>query len=112
MLTIIVKTFSFVVVLAHFPHRWLISPSSNPAIDLASTAVLTLALYGIWRWKKWGAYLVLLRLAFTIAIQVFVYRSLHWQLFRHYTGTQNVVADVSGAVMWILAFSLTWKHFD
>lgn len=110
-LTVIVKTWSIVVVLAHLPKRWLVSPSANPILDIVSTAVLAIALYGIWRWRKWGAYLILLRLAFTAAVQILVYRSLHWQLYRGYTGTGNLFADFSGAFMWIIAFSLTWEHF-
>jgi hypothetical protein len=106
------KAWSIVVSLEHLPPRWLISPSGNPIIDIVSTVTLGIALYGIWRWKKWGAYLVLVRLAFTIAIQLFVYRSLSWRLFHNYTGRENVFADLSGAVMWIIAFSLTWKHFE
>lgn len=110
-LTVAVKSWSIVVVVARLPRRWLVSPSANPIIDVVSTAALAVALYGIWKWKKWGAYLVLLRLAFTVALQIFVYRSLHWQLFRNYTGMENVLADLWGAVMWIIAFCLTWKHF-
>lgn len=110
-LTVAVKTWSIVVVLGHLPRRWMLSPSANPPIDILSTAVLALALYGIWRWRKWGAYLVLLRIAFTVVVQVFLYRSLQWHLFRNYTGSENVLADFSGAVMWIVAFCLTWKHF-
>lgn len=115
MLTVEVKTWSVVVVLAQLPPRWLVSPSANPVIDVFSTAVLVLALYGFgdggngW---KWGAYLVLLRLAFTVAVQVFVYRSLHWQLFRNYTGIENVLADFWGAFMWIIAFTLAWRRFS
>ena len=112
MLTVVVKTWSVVVVLAQLPPRWLVSPSANPVIDVFSTAVLVLALYGVWRWRKWGAYLVLLRLAFTVAVQVFVYRSLHWQLFRNYTGMENVLADCWGAFMWIIAFTLEWRRFS
>jgi hypothetical protein len=110
-LTVLVKTWSVVVVLARLPPRWLVSPSANPVIDVLSIAVLALALYGVWRWRKWGAWLILLRLAFTVTVQVFVYRSLHWQLFRNYTGVENLFADFSGAVVWIIAFTLTWKHF-
>lgn len=112
MLTVVVKTWSVVVVLAQLPPRWLASPSANPVIDIFSTAVLVLALYGVWRWRKWGAYLILLRLAFTVAVQVFVYRSLHWQLFRNYTGMENVLADFWGAFMWIIAFTLAWRRFS
>lgn len=111
-LTVIVKTWSIVVVMAHLPQRWLVSPSASPAIDIVSTGVLAAALYGIWRWKKWGAYLVLLRLAFTAGVQIFVYRSYHRRLFRNYNGTENLFADLSGAIMWIIAFCLTWKHFE
>lgn len=111
-LTLVVKTWSIVVVLMHLPQRWLVSPSANPAVDGVSTAVLAIALYGIWRWRKWGAYLVLLRIAFTVTVQVFVYRSLKWRLFHNYSGTKNLIADFSGALMWIIAFSLTWKHFE
>jgi predicted ferric reductase len=53
-LTVMVKTWSIVVVLAHLPQRWLVSPSADPVIDIVSTVVLALALYGVWRWKKWG----------------------------------------------------------
>jgi len=110
-LTVVLKTWSIVVVVAHLPTCWLVSPSATPIIAVVSTATLALALYGVWRWRKCGAYLVLLRLAFTVGVQVFVYRSLHWQLFRNYTGMENVIADWWGAFMWIIACSLTWKHF-
>ncbi|MGA8529162.1 MAG: hypothetical protein WB622_05565 [Acidobacteriaceae bacterium] len=80
-LTVIVKTWSIVVVLAHLPHRWLVSPSANPVIDAVSTAILAIAHYGVWRWRKWGAFLVLLHIALTVVVQAFVYRSLHWHSF-------------------------------
>ncbi len=111
-LTLLVKTWSIVVILTHLPANLLISPSQNPAIDIFSTVILAIGLYGIWRWKKWGAYLVLLRLAFTIIVQVFVYHSLNWQLIADYTGKDNLFADVSGAITWVIAFSLTWGHFN
>lgn len=105
------KTWSIVVVLGHLDPRLLISPSRDPYIDIASTAVLALALYGVWRRHKWGAYLVLARLAFTVGVQVLVYHSLGWQLARSYTGAQNVAADLIGAAMWLLAFNRTWDQF-
>ena len=111
-LAVVLKSWSIIVILAHLPRQWLVSPSGNPALDVISTALLALALYGIWRWRKWGAYLVLIRLALTIAIQVFIYRSGSWHLFHGYTGRDNVLADVSGAMMWIVGFSLTWRHFE
>ncbi len=105
------KIWSISVIIAHLPSRWLISPSRDPLIDLVSTVMLGIALYGIWRRKKWGAYLVFVRLAFTIAVQVFVYQSLSWQLIGDYTGLENISADLVGALMWLLAFALTWGHF-
>ncbi len=105
------KIWSIVVVLGHLDTGLLISPSRDPPIDITSTAVLALALYGIWRRRKWGAYLVFARLAFTIGVQIFVYHSLEWQLIRNYTGLENVSADLLGAAMWLLAFNRTWAHF-
>jgi hypothetical protein len=101
-----------VVVLAHLPARLLVSPSRDPALDILSTVVLAVALVGIWRRKKWGAYLVLARLAFTIGLQVFVYRSLGWHLAQNYSGLDNVLADFSGAAMWLVAFAGAWRDFS
>jgi hypothetical protein len=74
------------VVLAGLNSRSLISPSREPTIDIVSCLLLAAALYGIWRLKKWGAYLVLLRLGYTIVVQVVVYQSLSWQLIGSYSG--------------------------
>jgi hypothetical protein len=105
------KIWSIVVVLGQLNAKLLVSPSRDPLIDIVSTGALALALYGIWRRRKWGAYLVFLRLAFTIGVQVFIYHSLGWHLARNYTGAENVYADLSGAVMWLLAFNRNWVHF-
>jgi hypothetical protein len=109
--TVLVKAWSIAVILGHLDSKLLISPSRDPLIDIGSTAALALALYGIWRRWKWAACLVLARLAFTIGVQVFVYHSLHWQLVRNYAGYQNVLADLIGAAMWLLAFNRTWAQF-
>ncbi len=110
-LGVLAKSWSIVVILAHLPTNWLISPSQNPFLDIISTVVYAAALYGIWRWKKWGAYLIFVRLAFTMSLQIFVYHSLGWQLAVGYTGTENLLADLSGAGLWLVAFLFTWKHF-
>lgn len=102
------KLWNIVVVLAHLNARLLISPSRDPLIDMLSSAGLALALYGVWRRRKWGAYLIFVRLAFTIVVQVFIYHSLNWRLTRGYTGRENVWADAMGAAMWLLAFWRTW----
>ncbi len=110
-LGVISKTWSIIVVLAHLPSAWLVSPSANPVIDIISTIAYVAALYGIYRWTKWGAYLIFVRLAFTMVIQVFVYHSLGWQLVGNYTGLDNLLADLSGGVTWLIAFALPWKRF-
>jgi hypothetical protein len=110
-LAVVIKAWSIVVVLGHLNPKLLISPSQDPIIDIVSTTALALGLYGIWRRRKWGGYLVLARLAFTIGVQIFIYHSLDWQLFRNYSGIDNVLADVSGAIMWLLAFNRTWPDF-
>jgi len=38
-LAVVAKTWRIVDVLAHLPPRWLVSPSANPAIDIASAAL-------------------------------------------------------------------------
>ncbi|HEY6516077.1 MAG TPA: hypothetical protein VIY50_08030 [Steroidobacteraceae bacterium] len=110
-LGLISKVWSIAVVLGHFNAALLISPSRDPGIDIASTAVLALALYGVWRRWKWGAYLIFVRLAFTIGVQVLVYHSYGWHLVRNYSGAENLYGDLSGAVMWLLAFNRNWAYF-
>ncbi len=105
------KLGSIVIVLAHLNTHLLISPSSNPAIDIPSSVMLAVALLGIWRWKKWGAYLIFARLAFTIIVQLFIYHSLSWQLIGNYTGIENVIGDLLGVVLWFWAFSRKWSYF-
>jgi hypothetical protein len=51
-------------------------------------------------------------LAFTIFVQIFVYQSLSWQLVANYTGLDNVLSDIFGAAMWLLAFNRTWNDFS
>lgn len=111
-LTVLVKAWSIVVIVGHLPSRYLVSPSQNPLLDAAETLILAIALWGIWKRRKWGAYLVLARLVLTMVVQVYVYRSLHWQLFHRYTGSMNVAADAWGMVMWIIAFAMTWNQFS
>jgi hypothetical protein len=110
-LAVVLKAWSIVVVLDHLDPKLLISPSRDPIIDTVSTTALALALCGIWGGRKWGAYLVLARLAFTIGVQIFIYHSLDWQLVRNYSGLDNVLADVVGMTMWVLAFNRTWADF-
>ena len=112
LLGLLSKAWSIAVVVGNLNTSLLVSPSQNPVIDTVSTVALGCALYGIWRRRKWGAYLVLARLVFTIAVQLVVYQSLGWQLFRGYSGTENVVADLIGGAMWLLAFSQTWSWFS
>jgi len=108
----LLKTWSIIVILAQLPGRWLVSPSADPAIDVVSTTALGIALYGVWRWRKWATYLVLIRLAFTMAVQLFVYPSPSWRLVHGYTNFESVFTDLSGVVLWTVAFSLTWEHFE
>jgi hypothetical protein len=54
---------------------------------------------------------VLLRLAYTIVVQVLVYQSLSWQLIGSYNGISNVAGHVLGAVLWVWAFSRKWSSF-
>jgi hypothetical protein len=88
-----------------------ISPSRDPALDITSSVMLAVALFGIWRWRKWGAYLIFVRLAFTIIVQLFIYHSLNWQLIGNYTGIENVIGDLLGVVLWFWAFSRKWSYF-
>jgi hypothetical protein len=106
------KAWSIAVVLAHLPSTWLVSPSGDPGIDIVSTGMYGIALYGVFRWKKWGAYLIFVRLAFTICMQLFLYHSASWNLVAGYTGADNLFADLSGAFTWLLAFVLAWKRFS
>lgn len=108
---VVAKAWSIAVVAGHLDPRLLVSPSRDPFIDGISTAFLALALYGVWERRKWGAYLIFVRLVLTICIQVFVYHSLQWHLVRHYTGAQNLAADFVGVAMWLLAFNRTWDMF-
>jgi hypothetical protein len=107
----LLKTASIVVVLAELPVRWLVSPVGNPAIDGVSTAALGVAIYGVWRWKQWAAYLVLIRLALNMAIHLFIFPSLSLRIFHDYTNLESVFTDLSRVVLWTVAFSLTWERF-
>ena len=108
----LIKTWSLVAVLGELPERLLTSPSVNAAIDILSTTALGVALYGVWRWRKWAAYLVLIRLACVMAVQLFGYSSSSWRLFHGYTNLESVFTDLSGVVLWTAAFSLTWERFE
>jgi hypothetical protein len=110
-LGVIAKVWSLVVVRGHLNTAWLVSPSQNPLIDGISTVIYAVALVGVWRWRKWGAYLIFVRLGLTVFVQVFIYQSLGWQLAAGYTGLDNLYADLSGALTWLLAFFFNWIHF-
>ncbi len=105
------KIWSIIIVLAHLNTHLLISPSRDPALDITSSVMLAVALFGIWRWRKWGAYLIFVRLAFTIIVQLFICHSLNWQLIGNYTGIENVIGDLLGVVLWFWAFSRKWSYF-
>ena len=111
-LAFLIKTWSIVAVLGELPERFLASPSANAAIDIVSTTALGVALYGVWRWRKWAACLVLIRLACTMAVQLFVYPSSSGRLLHGYTNLESVFMDLSGVVLWTAAFLLTWEHFE
>jgi len=109
---LLTKLWSIVVIMAHLNSRLLISPSRDPLIDISSSVLLALALFGIWHLRKWGAYLVLIRLAYTVIVQLFLYHSLAMPLIGNYNGTQNVLGDVLGAALWLWAFSRKWSYFQ
>ena len=108
---LLTKVWSIAVVLAHLNRNLMISPSRDPLVDLSSSALLALALFGIWRLRKWGAYLVILRLAYTILVQLLLYQSLGWGLIGSYNGAQNIIGDLLGAGLWLWAFSRKWSSF-
>ncbi len=110
-LTVVMKLWSVGVVAFHLDSRLMLSPTRYPPVDIASSVVLALGLIGVWRRRKWAAWVVIARLVFTIGLQLFIYRSLGWDLFRGYTGEDNALADIVGLLMWALAFAFTWKHF-
>ncbi|MGH7141259.1 MAG: hypothetical protein ACREGH_01315 [Minisyncoccia bacterium] len=110
-LGVLAKAWSIIVILAHLSPALLISPSQNFSLDIVSTIVYAVALWGIWRFKKWGAALVFVRLAFTIFLQLFIYHSLSWHLAAGYTGLDNLYADISGGLTWLIAFVWLWKYF-
>lgn len=110
-ITIIAKVFSVIALVSRHGNL-IISPSGFPAIDLFSTALLVVALIGIWKWKKWGAYLVFIRLAFTMIVQFFIYQSLGAILIAGYNGTLNFLADIVGAGLWALALYRKWPYFE
>jgi len=111
-LGVIAKAWSIAVILLHLNPAWLVSPSQNPVLDILSTVIYAIALYGIWRRRKWGAYLIFVRLALTIFLQVYVYHSLHWQMTAGYTGLDNLYADFSGGATWLIAFYWMWAYFS
>ena len=110
-LTIILKVFSD---LALFTNNASLefSPSGSIPLDMTETAILAVGLVGVLRWKKWGFYLVLIRLGITILVQLFLYQSLGQQLIGGYNGTTNVVFDFVGVAFWIVAVSRKWSYFE
>ena len=99
------------VVAFHLEDRAIFAPLRFAPLAILSSIVLALGLIGVWRRRKWGAWLVLAQMAFTAAVQVFTYRALGWDMFRGYAGWMNVSGEVASLAMWALALLWTWKHF-
>ena len=110
-LTLAVTLWSVGVVAFHLQDRAIFAPMRFAPVAILSSIILALGLIGVWRRRKWGAWLVLAQLAFTAAMQVFTYRALGWDMFRGFTGWMNVSGDVASLVLWVLALLWTWKHF-
>jgi hypothetical protein len=110
-LTAAVTFWSIGVVAFHLQDRTFFEPIRFAPLAILSSIVLALGLIGVWRRRKWGAWLVLAQLAFTAATQTFTYRALGWDMFRGLTGWVNVTGDVASLVLWVLALLWTWKHF-
>jgi hypothetical protein len=110
-LTVLVKVLSDVALVTNHPNLE-ISPSGSVPIDTVETGILVVAIIGVLRWKKWGFYLILVRLAITILVQLFLYQSLGQQLIAGYNGTENVIDDFVGAGLWIWAVYRKWSFFE
>ncbi|HWE46747.1 MAG TPA: hypothetical protein VG407_12040 [Caulobacteraceae bacterium] len=109
--TVLVKLWSVAIVTYHLDNRILAAPTTDPPAAIASAVVLALGLIGVWRRRKWGAYVVLGRLVLVVALQAYAYRSLGWDLFRGWNGAENVTANLVSLMLWTWAFACTWKHF-
>ena len=110
-LTVIVKVFSDMALVTGNSSLE-ISPSGSVPIDLSESAILVAGIVGLLRWKRWGFYLILVRLAVTIAVQLFVYHSLGQNLIAGYNGTLNVIYDFAGAAIVSLAVYRKWSYFE
>ena len=110
-LTVLVKVLSDVALVTNHPNLE-ISPSGSVPVDMVETGILVVAIIGVLRWKKWGFYLVLVRLAITVLVQLFLYQSLGQQLIAGYNGTTNVIDDFVGAALWIWAVYRKWSLFE
>lgn len=69
---------------------------------------LVAALYGIWKWKKWGVYSLITYIVISI-IATFVSDI----VLKIYTGyAQYVISlDILGAAIWFWALSRKWSYF-
>jgi hypothetical protein len=56
---------------------------------MAETAMLAIGLVEVLRWKRWGFYVVLVRLGITILVQLFVYNSLSQSLIAGYSNSSR-----------------------
>ena len=111
LLTMAVKLWGVGEAIFHLDTRVLVAPAREPPVDIASAMVLAFGLIGVWRRRKWSAWVVIGRLVVTIGLQVFIYRALGWDMVRGLDGWRNVTGDVADLLMWAWAFNRNWKHF-
>lgn len=79
-------------------------PSWYPMYLLVGVAVQAAGLYGLWIWKKWGAYAIFAWIAITLAAQLTVIKPVQYGEF----------AYISTALMgglWFWAIHRKWKYF-
>jgi hypothetical protein len=69
---------------------------------------LIAALYGIWKWKKWGVYSLIVYILISI-LSTFIFDI----LLKIYTGYAQyvILIDIFEAAIWFWAISRKWSYF-
>lgn len=65
------------------------------------------AIFGLFKWKKWGVYLLALSLVVDIVYHLAMFIFADW-----YTGSARAVGGVIVAGLWFCAISRKWQNFS
>ena len=88
-------------------HSWY--PPLMTFYEWSTLLILAVALFGIFKWKKWGVYLLFLGIIFGLLYNITVWYFVDWPL-----GIGGIIRSIGAAILWyfIIFVSKKWNSFS